>query len=99
MNCLPDWVATRTHLDLLYGVRRAFARVWPDCRLATVERRLLGTVRQDDLPGAGAPAAWFAHVRSGNASRLSKVLDHNRQDVVSLAQLIPKLVNIHSRPE
>lgn len=98
MTGRPDWVSSRAHLDLLYGVRRAYARAWPNCRLATVEQRLLGLVRQDDLPGAEAPAAWFAHVRSGDASLLGKVLHHNRQDVVSLAQLLPKLVDIHARP-
>ena len=98
MNGLADWVSKRAHLDLLYGIRRAFARAWSDCRLASVEQRLLGIERRDDLPGADAPAAWFAHVRSGDASRLSKVLNHNRQDVVSLAHLVPKLVDVYARP-
>ena len=98
MNGQPDWIAGRAHLDLLHAVRRAFARGWSDCRLATVEQRLLGIARQDDLPGAEVPAAWFAYVREGDASRLGKVLDHNRQDVISLARLVPPLVDAYARP-
>ncbi|HBG95735.1 MAG TPA: hypothetical protein DDY14_10555, partial [Chromatiaceae bacterium] len=39
-----------SHLDLLHPVRRAFATRWPNCRLASVEQRLLGVQRGDDLP-------------------------------------------------
>jgi hypothetical protein len=84
----------RPHLDLLYGVRRCFERYWPDCRLATAERRLLGIERQGDLPGSEAPAAWLACLQRGDASRLPGVLDHNRQDLLSLAWLLPVLAEV-----
>ncbi len=95
----PDWVGGRPHLDLLYPVRRAFAGCWPDCRLATVERALLGVRRSQDLPGAEAPAAWFAHLQAGDASRLPGVLRHNAQDLHSLALLVPQLAQVYARPE
>jgi uncharacterized protein YprB with RNaseH-like and TPR domain len=46
----------RGHVDLLYPVRRAYRGVWENCRLQTIERQLLGIVREDDLPGREAPA-------------------------------------------
>ena len=79
------------HLDLLYSVRRAYRRHWPDCRLQTAERRLLGLQRVGDLPGAEAPAAWQAWLRDGRAGRLVQVMRHNYQDVVSLALLHRRL--------
>jgi uncharacterized protein YprB with RNaseH-like and TPR domain len=88
----------RPHLDLLYSVRRAFESSWPDCRLATAEQRLLGVQRHDDLPGSEAPVAWLAHLQQGDASRLAGVLDHNRQDLVSLAGLLPLLAAVHAAP-
>lgn len=88
----------RSHLDLLYGVRRAFDSRWPDCRLASAERRLLGVRRHDDLPGSEAPAAWLAHLQQGDPSRLGGVLAHNRQDLVSLAGLLPVLAAVHRAP-
>jgi uncharacterized protein YprB with RNaseH-like and TPR domain len=73
------------HLDLLHPVRRLFGSRWPDCRLTSLERRLLGFSRSGDLPGSEAPAAWFSYVRGGRAEMLVRVVDHNRQDIVSLA--------------
>ena len=76
------------HVDLLHPVRRAYRGRWENCRLATIERQLLGIVREDDLPGAQAPAAWLGFLRHGAAGRLMQVLEHNRQDVVTLARLL-----------
>jgi len=81
-------LAGLAHLDLLYPVRRRYRGVWENCRLVTVERELLRVVREDDLPGAQAPAAWLDYLRGGSARRLRQVLQHNAQDIVSLARLL-----------
>jgi len=87
-----------SHLDLLHPVRRAFAASWPDCRLATVEQRLLGLLRDGDLPGADAPAAWLDWLRRGDGGRLGAVLHHNRLDLISLLALVPALVRVERDP-
>jgi uncharacterized protein YprB with RNaseH-like and TPR domain len=92
-----DWDG-RPHLDLLYPVRRAFAGLWPDCRLLTVERRLLGFERVGDLPGAAAPQAWLDYVRRGEPQDLLRVVEHNRQDLVSLGRAVPLLAALHQAP-
>ena len=51
----PDPVLGRAHIDLLHPARRRWRGVWENCRLATIEHRVLGVVREDDLPGAEAP--------------------------------------------
>ena len=81
----------RGHVDLLYPVRRAYRGVWENCRLQTIERQLLGIVREDDLPGREAPAAWLAYLRGQSSTNLGRVLDHNRQDLVTLAILFDRL--------
>jgi len=81
----------RGHVDLLHPVRRAYRGVWENCRLQTIERQLLGIVREDDLPGHEAPAAWLAYLRGQSSTALGRVLDHNRQDVVTLAILFDRL--------
>ena len=88
----------REHLDLLHPVRRAFDSQWPDCRLQSAERRLLGLRRDDDLPGAEAPAAWLDFLRAGDARRLAGVVQHNRQDLLSLAELLPVLSRVYLCP-
>lgn len=81
------------HIDLLYPTRRSYRGRWENCRLATIERQLLGIVREDDLPGSEAPAAWLGYLRGGSARNLRRVADHNRQDLASLAGLLPRLAD------
>lgn len=76
------------HIDLLYPTRRRYKGRWDNCRLATIERQVLGIVREDDLPGSEAPAAWLGYLRGGSARNLRRVADHNRQDLVSLGGLL-----------
>ena len=75
------------HVDLLYPTRRRYRGVFENCRLATIERRVLGIVREDDLPGSEAPGAWLGYLRGGSSQLLKRVLAHNHQDVVTLARL------------
>ncbi len=81
------------HVDLLFPTRRRYRGVYENCRLATIERRVLEIVREDDLPGSEAPAAWLGYLRGGGAGQLRRVLDHNRQDVISLPRLLLHLSN------
>jgi len=85
MQAMAHRFDTLPHLDLLHPVRRLFARRWSDCRLLSLEQHLLGFSRVDDLPGSEAPAAWFGYVRFGDGGPLIRVVEHNRQDIVSLA--------------
>lgn len=88
-----------SHLDLLHPIRRLFAKRWSDCRLITLEQRLLGFKRQHDLPGSEAPAAWAGYVRQGRAEKLIRVIEHNRQDILSLALAHAILVHAIDEPE
>lgn len=87
LHRLHDMLSDRPHLDLMYTVRRAYRRHWPDCRLQTAERTLLDHHRVDDLPGAEAPAAWRVWLTHRQSRRLAGTLAHNFQDVLSLALL------------
>jgi uncharacterized protein YprB with RNaseH-like and TPR domain len=79
------------HLDLLFPTRRRYKGRWENCRLATIERHLLGVVREDDLPGSEAPRAWLDWLRGGDARDFRRVLAHNDQDVRSLVGLLLRL--------
>ena len=76
------------HLDLLHPVRRRWRGAWENCRLATAERQLLQVVREDDLPGSEAPAAWLGFLRGGSAAPLHRVAHHNSQDLRSLGGIL-----------
>lgn len=75
------------HLDLLGPARRLWSARHADCRLATLERHVLGFDRTDDLPGALIPYAYFDYLRRKTVGQLPRVFEHNRHDVLSLAAL------------
>ncbi|MCK8514719.1 ribonuclease H-like domain-containing protein [Methylonatrum kenyense] len=87
------------HTDLLHPVRRLFRDHWPDCRLATVERQLLGLQRMNDLPGAEAPEAWKAFLAGDPNHRLAGVLHHNALDILSLTVLPAMLCRAAQKPK
>lgn len=88
LNRMGTPLADRPHVDLLYPTRRRYRGRWENCRLATIERRALNVVREDDLPGSEAPAAWLSYLRGGSALNLRRVLAHNDRDVATLAELM-----------
>jgi uncharacterized protein YprB with RNaseH-like and TPR domain len=80
-------ILTDEHLDLYHLARRAWGKELPDCRLRTVEEHRLGLVRDCDLPGSEAPAAFLQWLRDGTGP-VDRVLEHNRLDVLSVAALL-----------
>ena len=94
-----DPLSALDHVDLLFPTRRRYRGTWENCRLATIERELLRIVREDDLPGSEAPAAWLTYLRGGSARNLRRVAAHNHQDVVTLALLMVRLVEVESAGE
>jgi uncharacterized protein YprB with RNaseH-like and TPR domain len=86
------------HVDLLHSARRLWRRFLPDCSLGTVEREVLSVRREDDLPGAFAPDAWFGFLRDGDAAALLRICDHNLRDILGLASLLGCLCGIARDP-
>jgi len=95
---LPDPFARLHHVDLLHPVRRAFGTCWPDTRLQRAEQRLLGFVREGDLPGAEAPLVWGRFLRTGDLRRLPALCAHNLWDLLSVGLLIPALEAVYRDP-
>ena len=87
------------HLDLLPIARQLWKHRLPDARLASVEAGVAGVRRHEDLPGALIPERFFAWLRTGRAGLLTDVLDHNRQDVVSLGRLLVRMSEGLTDPE
>ena len=75
------------HFDVLHFSRRRWKDQFPSLRLATLEREILGVCRSDDIPGQMVPEFYETYLRSGNIGPLVPIVEHNRQDVISLALL------------
>lgn len=90
MHRIESDIVRARHLDLYHLARRAWGKQLPDVRLRTVEEAMLGLRRDDDLPGAEAPAAWLDWLRDGSGP-IDRVFEHNRLDVLSLVALLGAL--------
>jgi uncharacterized protein YprB with RNaseH-like and TPR domain len=80
------------HFDMLHFSRRRWKGKLSSLRLSALEKEILGISRSGDIPGAMVPEFYEAYQRSGNCGPLVPIVDHNRQDVVSLALLFFHLV-------
>src|SRR5205085_4239530 len=88
-----EWTAsTRPHIDVLHPARRFWKEA--DCSLVALEQQILGASREGDVPGSQIPERYFHFVRSGDATPLAAVLEHNRRDLVSLSGLTARLLEI-----
>ena len=64
------------------------------CSLIALERRILGARRHGDVPGFEIPSRYFHFLRTGDAHPLASVFEHNRLDLLSLASLTSRAVNL-----
>ena len=86
----------KRHDDLLPVARRLFRRPLGGARLADVEAGILGVLRDSDCPGSEVPARYFGYLQGGSPQMLADVLDHNLQDIVSLALLEAEVLRLRA---
>jgi uncharacterized protein len=78
------------HFDVLHFARRALGDKLVNCRLETVEK-YLRINRGINIPGALVPEFYDSYQRSGNVGPLVAIVEHNKQDLLTLAQLFCSL--------
>jgi uncharacterized protein YprB with RNaseH-like and TPR domain len=66
----------------------------PACSLGSLERHLFDAQRVRDVPGSEIPGRYFHFVRSGDPDGLAGVLEHNRLDLLALAALTARLLQM-----
>ncbi|MBM4031264.1 MAG: hypothetical protein FJ291_05700 [Planctomycetes bacterium] len=80
------------HFDLLHAARRRYSEALPDCRLVTLERCVCGRHRVGDIAGADIGRAYHDFVRTGDARELALIVQHNRADLLTLAELMARML-------
>ena len=85
-------LTSQPHVDLLTLVRSLYRHRLDNCTLRFVEQRVLGYERDDPLPSALVPEAYFDFLRFGSREYLEAALEHNRLDVISLVHLHSRLL-------
>jgi uncharacterized protein len=78
----------RPHLDLLHFSRRQWKSELPNCRLQTLEKHLFGVERNDDVPSSLVPDFYLSYLKTGNIGPLIPIIEHNREDVITLARIM-----------
>lgn len=99
MNRIPKPNLPEIHADVLYPARRLWKLRLKRCTLGNLEEQLLNVQREDDLPGALVPQTYFQYLKDGCFAPMERILEHNKQDIVSLAQLFFFLCKQVSVPE
>jgi len=92
MARMPGELTHPAHVDLLTLVRALYRHRLEVCTLRYVEQRVLGYERDDPLPSALVPDAYFDYLRVGSYDYLEAALEHNRLDVISLVHLHSRLL-------
>jgi len=81
----------RYHLDLLHFSRRTWKEKLPNCKLQTIEKHLFNFEREDDVPSSMVPSFYKTYNETGNMGPLIPIVEHNREDVVTLARILSRL--------
>jgi uncharacterized protein len=95
-----EWIGARLpHVDVLHPARRfwggsGLAPPSSSCSLVALEQQVLAARRNGDVPGFEIPERYFRFVRTGDARPLAAVLEHNRVDLLSLAALTARLLEL-----
>ncbi len=76
------------HLDMLFPSRRIWKRNSPGFKLTQLEEQILGYARDGDVPSYLIPSIFFDYLQSRDETLLYPILNHNRDDVLSLYQLV-----------
>lgn len=98
MQRMRDSYPRRPHVDLLPTARRVWKMRLKKCNLASLEAAVLGLEREEDLPGALVPERYFQFLKTRDFSLLEDILDHNAQDILSLAHILDRLLRLHEAP-
>ena len=98
MQRMREQFARRPHVDLLPASRRVWKLRLKRCNLTSLEEAVLGMQRQDDLPGALVPERYFSFLKTKDFSLLEDILEHNAQDIISLAHILDRLLRLHDAP-
>ena len=79
------------HLDLMFFAKNLWKDELPNCRLQTIEKNFFGIERENDVPGQYIPGYYNTYLSQNNIGPIVPIIEHNRQDIVSLASFLEKM--------
>lgn len=97
MRMRSDWRELR-HIDLLHPARRIWKLRLERCSLGALEQSVLGVSRDIDIPGAEVPERYFHYLKTHDFTEMKEVIEHNRQDIVTLMLLMGRMADLFRAP-
>lgn len=91
-------ISEPVHVDLLHPTRRYYKRRLVDCSLGSIEGKVLGFYRENDISGAEVPGLFFRYLEERDGQVLLPVFQHNHWDILSLVSLITHLLETYLNP-
>jgi uncharacterized protein YprB with RNaseH-like and TPR domain len=98
LSRLPSKIKEMPNFDLLYPARKIWKGAYENCRLITLESRLLGMERVDDIPSEWIPYLYFEYLQTGDSSKIHRVFYHNQMDILSMVALAGRIHLIYHDP-
>jgi hypothetical protein len=86
------------HADILHPARRLWKNIIQDCSQSSIETKITGIDRIDDIPGSLAPDIWFEFLKTGQTDRLMGICEHNLFDISGLAGILAVMILIAENP-
>ncbi len=86
------------NFDLLYPSRKIWRGAYENCRLVTLESRLLGIEREDDIPSEWIPSLYFDYLQTGDGRKIHRVFYHNRMDILTMVGLVGRIHLVYHDP-
>lgn len=95
INRVGGFPVEKKSIDLLHPSRAVFKSLFENCALLTLEKRVLGIERADDIPSWLIPEVYFSYQKNGETEKMRSVIAHHRQDIASMALLLLFFVNLY----
>ncbi len=84
------------HVDLLKHARRHWRGTFEDCKLQTLEWKVVGRRRVGDVLGSEIPGRYHRFVQDQDPWPLAPVFHHNLLDLVAMADLLVEMLELEA---
>jgi uncharacterized protein YprB with RNaseH-like and TPR domain len=95
----PSGIRGMPNFDLLFPSRKIWKGAYENCRLVTLESKLLGMEREDDIASEFIPYLYFDYLRTGDAQKIHRVFYHNQMDILAMVGLTGRIHLVYHDPQ